>query len=110
LKYLASLALLFVMLLFASLSSGQSAPKIISADPATGKVNDSITLAGANLGKGSVGGVFLSDDNNDYKAALVDQSAEKIVFKVPQVKAGNYHVSIQVGTQVFIEPVRFTVQ
>jgi hypothetical protein len=106
---LVSLGILFVMVLFASLSFGQSAPKITSVDPTTGKVNDSITLTGENLGKDSVAGVFLSDDKNDYKAALVDQSSEKIVVKVPQVKPGRYNVSIQVGAQIYIEPVRFTV-
>jgi IPT/TIG domain-containing protein len=107
----ASLMTLFVMVLFASLGFGQSAqPRITSVDPTTGKVNDSITLTGENLGKGSVAGVFLSDDKNDYKAALLDQSSEKIVVKVPQVKPGGYNVSIQVGVQIFIEPLRFTVQ
>lgn len=110
LKHLARGAILFTTFLFASLSSGQSRTKITSVDPATGKVNDTITLTGENLGNGSVSGVFLSDDKNDYKATLVNQSAEKIVIKVPQVKPGGYNVSIQVGTQILIEPVRFTVQ
>ncbi|HVB58223.1 MAG TPA: IPT/TIG domain-containing protein [Candidatus Acidoferrales bacterium] len=107
---LASFGILFVMLLLTPLSFGQSAPRITSVAPITGRVNDSITLTGENLGKSSVAGVFLSDDKNDYKAALVDQSPEKIVIKVPQVKPGGYNVSIQVGAQIYIEPVRFTVQ
>jgi hypothetical protein len=39
----------------------------------------------------------------------VEQSAEKIVVKVPQVKSGRYNISIQVGDKLFIKPVRFTV-
>jgi len=41
---------------------------------------------------------------------VVEQGAEKIVVKVPQVKSGNYNVSIQVGDKLFIKPVRFKVQ
>jgi IPT/TIG domain len=106
---LATLAIL-LMVLFASISFAQSTPRVTSVDPAEGKVNDSVTVVGQNLGKGSVAGVFLSDDKNDYKASLLDQSAGKIVIKIPQVKPGGYNVSIQVGAQIYIEPVRFTVQ
>jgi hypothetical protein len=54
--------------------------------------------------------VYLSDDKSDYKAALVEQAGDKIVVKVPRVKAGNYNVSIQVGNNIYIQPVRFEVQ
>ena len=86
------------------------AAQVTSVDPSSGKVNDTITLAGENLGKGSVSAVFLSDDKDDYKATIVDQSADKIVAKVPQVKAGAYNVSIQVGDKLYIKPVKFRVE
>jgi len=54
--------------------------------------------------------LFLSDDKTDYKATLVEQAADKIVMKVPQVKPGDYDVSIQVGTRILNEPVRFMVR
>jgi len=54
--------------------------------------------------------VYLSDDKNDYKAVIVDQSDDKITMKVPQVKAGGYNVSIQVGDKLFIKPVKFKVE
>ena len=79
-------------------------------DPLTGKVNDSVTLTGQNLGKETVGGVFLSDDKDDFKATLVDQESAKIVLKVPQVKSGPYNISIQEGDKILILPLRFTVQ
>ncbi len=105
------LALLPAAILFASsLVFSQGSPKITGVDPATGKVNDSVTVSGSNLEKGTVAAVFLSDDKTDYKAAIVEQAADKIVMKVPQVKPGSYNVSIQVGTGILIEPVRFTVQ
>jgi hypothetical protein len=98
------------LFLAASLVFAQGAPKVTGVEPGTGKVNESITVSGANLTKDSVVAVFLSDDKSDYKAAIVNQAADKIVMKVPQVKPGPYNVSIQVGSGILIEPVRFTVQ
>ena len=98
-------------LLFSSLVFSQApAPKITGVDPEMGKVNDSITVSGANLAKDTVAAIFLSDEKTDYKAVIVEQAADKIVMKVPQVKPGSYNVSIQVGSGILIEPVRFTVQ
>ena len=108
---LAGTALFLASVFLASfILSAQAPPRVSSVDPAMGKVNESITVTGENLDKTSVAGVFLSDDKLDYKAAIVDQEATKVVIKIPQVKAGGYNISIQIGTQVFIEPVRFTVQ
>lgn len=102
--------LLLAVVLLSPLVSAQGTPKITGVDPASGKVNDSVTVMGESLDKGSVVGVFLSDDKTDYKATIVNQAADKIVMKVPQVKPGGYNVSIQVGNGILIEPVRFTVQ
>lgn len=104
------LAGLGVALLLSLAALAQTAPKITGVDPAMGKVNDSITVSGANLAKDSVTAIFLSDDKTDYKATIVNQEADKIVMKVPQVKPGGYNVSIQVGNGILIEPVRFTVE
>ena len=102
--------LLLALMLLAPLVFAQSAPKVTAVDPSSGKVNDSVTIMGESLDKGSVAGVFLSDDKTDYKATIVNQAADKIVMKIPQVKPGGYNVSIQVGNGILIEPVRFTVQ
>ena len=98
------------VILFSSLAVAQNAPQVTGVDPASGKVNDTLTVSGNNLGKASVSSVYLSDDKNDYKAAIVDQSDDKITVKVPQVKAGDYNVSIQVGHKLFIKPVKFKVE
>ena len=98
------------VVLFSPLLFAQSTPQITSVEPPSGKVNDTVTISGQNLGKDAVSAVYLSDDKNDYRATVVDQAAEKIVVKVPQVKSGNYNVSIQVGDKLFIKPVRFKVQ
>jgi hypothetical protein len=100
----------FFLLCLAPRAVGQNSPKITGVAPATGKVNDSVTLTGENLGKDSVSAVFLSDDKDDYKAALVEQGSAKIILKVPQVKSGAYNISIQEGDKILILPLHFTVQ
>ena len=104
------LVFLAAAVLFAPLIFAQSTPQVTGVDPPSGKVNDSVTVSGQNLGKESVSAVFLSDDKTDFKATVVEQGPEKIVLKVPQVKSGNYNVSIQVGDKLFIKPVRFKVE
>jgi hypothetical protein len=102
--------LLAGVILFSSLAIAQNAPQVTGVDPESGKVNDTVTVSGSNLGKATVSSVFLSDDKNDYKAVIVDQSDAKITMKVPQVKPGDYNVSVQVGDKLFIKPVKFKVE
>ena len=102
--------ILAVTIFIAGIALAQAPSKVSAVDPANGKVNDTVTVTGQNLGKESVSAVFLSDDKLDYKAAVTDQSAEKIVIKVPKVKSGDYNVSIQVGDRILIEPVKFKVE
>jgi|SRR5215472_898832 len=98
------------VILLIALSRAQNAPQVSGVDPASGKVNDTVTVSGDNLGKASVSAVYLSDDKNDYKATIVEQADDKIQMKVPQVKPGPYNISIQVGDKLFIKPVKFTVE
>ena len=98
------------VILLSSLAVAQNAPQVTGVDPASGKVSDTVTVSGSNLGKATVSSVYLSDDKNDYKATIVDQSDAKITMKVPQVKAGDYNVSVQVGDKLFIKPVKFKVE
>ena len=101
---------LAVFVLFSSLAVAQNLPQVTGVDPAMGKVNDTVTITGSNMGKASVSAVYLSDDKDDYKGTIVDQSDDKITMKIPQVKAGSYNISIQVGDKLFIKPVKFIVQ
>ena len=104
-KWAAALLVLFLVpLLFA-----QNAAKVSALDPTSGKVNDTVTLTGENLDKDNVAAVFLSDDNEDFKATLVEQAADKIVMKVPQTKVGGYNISIQVKDRILILPLKFSV-
>jgi IPT/TIG domain-containing protein len=94
----------------ACVAIAQNAPQITTVDPNSGKVNDTVTVSGSNLGKESVASVYLSDEKNDYKATIVDQSDAKITVKVPQVKPGDYNVSLEVGNKLFIKPIKFKVE
>ena len=98
------------VILLSSLAVAQNAPQVTGVDPDSGKVNDTVTVSGSNLGKATISSVFLSDDKSDFKAAIVDQSDDKITMKVPQVKAGDYNISVQVGDKLFIKPVKFKVE
>ena len=101
---------LAALVAMASAAIAQNTPNITAVDPASGKVNDTVTVTGNNLGKAAVSSVYLSDDKSDFKAAIVDQGDEKITMKIPQVKAGDYNISLQVGDKLFIKPVKFKVQ
>ncbi|PYU29135.1 MAG: hypothetical protein DMG31_18420, partial [Acidobacteria bacterium] len=59
---LSLLTAVLLLLFLAPRAVGQNSPKITSVAPATGKVNDSVTLTGENLDKDTVSAVFLSDD------------------------------------------------
>ena len=48
--------------------------------------------------------MFLSDDKSDYKAIIVEQADEKLVFKVPQVKAGPYNLSVTGSALTISDP------
>ena len=92
-------------------SWAQGSPRVTGVEPTGGKVGAQVTVTGENLGKANVVAVYLSDNNDDYKAAVVDQTSEKIVVKVPKVpKVGEYNVSIQIKNDILIQPVRFSVQ
>jgi hypothetical protein len=89
--------------------AAQETVRVTGVDPSSGKANDIVTVAGENLGKGKVSAVFLSDEKDDHKASVVSQEPDKIVIKVPDVKPGDYNVSVQAGNSIFIQPIRFTV-
>lgn len=97
-------------LLTASLALGQATPRVTAVEPEAGRVDSNLTVTGENLGSDTVVGIYLSDDKSDYPATVVEQSADRIVVRVPQVMPGGYNISIHVGNNIFIQPVRFTVE
>ncbi len=87
-----------------------ASPHIAAVTPNTGKSDTSITITGQNLGKDKVAAVFLSDAKLDHKAIIIDQEPTKIVIKVPQLKPGDYNISVQEGAAIYIQPVIFKVK
>jgi hypothetical protein len=106
----ALLALIALLVVPARPIAAQGSPSVTAVDPASGKPNEVITVSGQSLEKSHVSAVFLSDDKDDHKAVVVTQADDKITIKVPEVKPGDYNISIQSGNAIFIQPVRFTVQ
>jgi hypothetical protein len=104
-----ALAVALLALASVSLLLAQNAAKVTALDPTMGKTDDTVTVTGENLGKDNVVAIFLSDDNDDFKATVVEQAASKIVMKVPKAKVGRYNLSIQVKDRILILPLRFEV-
>jgi hypothetical protein len=98
------------MILLSAFAWAQAGPRLTGVEPATGRPGMNLTVMGENLGKDAVEAVLLSDDEKDYPAEVVEQTNDKIVMKVPAVKAGGYNISIQIENNIYIQPVRFTVE
>ena len=103
-------AVLPAMLFLVVHTRAQAGPRVTGVDPTTAKAGDNVTVLGENLDKKAVVAVYLSDSSEDHKVQVVDQTPEKIVIKVPKLKARDYNVSIQVRNDILIQPVRLTVQ
>jgi len=91
-------------------AGAQGSPRVTGVEPVTVKVGASLTVKGENLTKDNVAGVFVSNSSDDFPAKIVSQAAAKIVVEVPKVKAGDYNISIQVKSDILIQPIRLTVQ
>jgi hypothetical protein len=94
------------------LSAYQALPRCTSVDPDTSKTGDSITAKGENLGKSNMAELYLTDGQNDTKVTISDQSDTEIKFKVPQIKAGRYHLLILTANKASLieQPVVLTVE
>ena len=109
-KHLRATVCLVSLLLVSVWSAAQGSPRVTGVEPIAAKVGANVTVVGENLGKGNVSAVYLSDSSDDYKVVVVDQTAGKIVVKIPKVKAGDYNVSIQIKNDILIQPVRLSVE
>lgn len=91
-------------------ASPQASPKITGIEPETAKVGASLTVNGENLGKETVEAFYFSDEAKDYPAEVAEQSATKVVVKIPELKAGPYNIAVKVGDNIFIQPARVTIE
>lgn len=74
------------------LAQAQS-PKVF--EPGVAKIGEQVTLEGTQLGVKEVTEIYLSaEKGGDYRAMIVKQDEQSIVFTVPKVAPGLYSVSL----------------
>ncbi len=109
----ALLCLLVIGLVLPLLSQEPAAPRFSSVEPASGKAGDLLTATGANLGKGSIAELYLTDGKNDIKVPMTEQAEESIKFKIPAAaKPGRYSLMVLTTGQnarLIEQPVKVTV-
>jgi hypothetical protein len=91
----------------------QGSPRMVSADPVSGKVGDVITITGENLQKEMVAKVFLTDEKNDIQCEVTEQSGTVIKFKIPAKATGKLAVMVLTGekeAKLIEQPVKVTVE
>ena len=78
-------SLIATLLLAAGLAAfaQDTAPRMASADPASGKKGDIIAVTGINLDKGCVVKVYLTDGKHDTLVEVTEQTQTSIKFKIP---------------------------
>ena len=95
-----------------ALGAFQALPRCTAVDPDTGKVGDMISVKGENLDKANISEVYLTDGTKDTKAAISEQTATQIKFKVPEIKPGRYHLAMLTANRASMieQPVVLTVE
>jgi hypothetical protein len=90
----------------------QAMPRFTTVEPDTGKVGDLISAKGENLEKTYIAEVYLTDGAKDTKVIVTEQSATEVKFKVPQIKAGRYHLLVLTANKASLieQPVVLTVE
>ena len=110
LRWKVAVAMLPLLLLPAIRAAAQGSPRVTGVEPTTAKVGATVTVTGENLTRANVTSVYLSDNNDDYKAVVVEQASNKIVVRIPKVKPGDYNISIEIKSDILIQPVRIAIQ
>ena len=112
---LISIPLLFVLVLPASAQTQAGMPLIRSAEPASGKPGDVLTVQGENLSQDDVAALYLTDGTIDIKVAILEQTSTSIRFRIPsQAKPGRFAPMVLTSRnkdQKLIEqPVKITIE
>jgi hypothetical protein len=97
----------------AAMPGFQGKPRCLTIDPDTAKTGDTINATCENADKSSGLELYLTDGKVDTKVAVImEQSAEKIKFQVPRIKAGRYHLAFMTANKASIieQPVVLTVE
>ena len=105
---------LAALLLFPLTGAAQSV-EITSVDPPTAKVGDVVSATGEGIGSANVDELYLTNDAQDAKVTMIEQTDKLIKFKVPAgVKPGRWALMIHTksgsGTKLFEQPVKVTIE
>jgi hypothetical protein len=111
------ISLLIGLLVGASFAAyGQSAsPRMVSVDPANGKVGDVIAVTGENLGKAQIAKVYLTDGGDgkgDLEVQISEQTDTTLKFKIPAKATGRMALLILTATkpaQLIEQPVKVAI-
>jgi len=70
-------------------------PEMKTVVPMSGVSGDLLTVTGAHLGRANVAALYLTDEKNDVKVPIVQETATIIQFKIPPgIKPGNYALMV----------------
>ncbi len=104
----------FLLLVACGAACAQAAfPRVVSAEPASAKAGDIITVTGENLGTNMVAKVYLTDSKTDLQVEVTEQTATTIKFKVPAKATGRMAVAVLTADKdpkLMESPVKVTVQ
>jgi hypothetical protein len=106
----APLAIAALLVAFAQ----QPMPRMISVEPAAGKIGDVIAVGGEHLEKTQVAKVYLTDGSNDLQVEVTEQTAAGLKFKIPtKVKPGRFALMLLTTgkePKLIEQPVKVTVE
>jgi hypothetical protein len=102
------------LLLFSAIAIAQSI-QISSVDPLKAKVGDTVSAKGQGLGATNVDELYLTNDVEDVKVEMIEQTDKLIRFKVPSgVKPERWALMIHrksgSGPKLLEQPVKITVE
>ena len=112
---LSVLAIRLAALILFPLSGTAQSVQITSVDPPTAKVGDVVSAIGEGIGSANVDALYLTNDVQDAKVTMIEQTDKLIKFKVPGgVKPGRWALMIHMksggGTRLLEQPVKVTVE
>lgn len=85
-----------------------------AVEPASGRVGEVLTVRGENLDQDNVAALLLTDGNTDIKAAIIEQTAASIRFKIPpEAKPGRFALMVLTKgkePRLLEQPVKITVE
>jgi len=91
----------------------QPMPRMVSAEPANGKVGDVIAVSGENLTKDAVAKVYLTNGKDDFEVTITEQAATSIKFKIPEKATGRLSLMVLTAgkdAKLIEQPVKVTIE